>query len=145
MEGVSLLPYLQDKNIDLELTTFFETGVWLTPLMIINKQHLRYPNIVNILEVETPQNGALIINPYYRDSVMTAKDRMLRTDRWKLVYLPMKTGALYWLFDLKNDPDSKYDVSIEYPQIFKTMKTKLHQWMSQDKHRTWKNEHFIAK
>ena len=54
-------------------------------------------------------------------------------------------GEIFPDIDLKNDPDSKYDVSTDYPQVFKTMKTKLHQWMSQDKQRIWKDEHFIAK
>lgn len=143
IEGVSLLPYIEQTNSNLHLTTYFETGVWLTPLVALSENHMIYPSILDILEVPDIQTGTLAIKPKYKDIVIEARDRMIRTDDWKLIYLPMKKGAKYWLFDIKNDPTADIDVSKKYPTVLKEMKEKLIKWIEQDPQREWKNEHIV--
>jgi arylsulfatase A-like enzyme len=146
VEGVSLLPYLDTNNEqnNLNLEAYFETGVWLTPLAVLNRDHLKYPSALELLEVPNKETGTLAIKPQYINIDIEARDRMIRTDKWKLVYLPMKDGALYWLFDNINDPNGEIDVSKKYPQAFAEMKQRLINWLKKDNLRTWKNEHLVA-
>ena len=146
VEGVSLLPYLDANNAqnNLNLEAYFETGVWLTPLAVLNRDHLKYPSALELLEVPNKETGTLAIKPQYINIDIEARDRMIRTDKWKLVYLPMKDGALYWLFDNINDPNGEIDVSKKYPQAFAEMKQRLINWLKKDNLRTWKNEHLVA-
>jgi len=143
IDGVSLRPYIEKTDSNLHLTAFFETGVWLTPLATLNKNHMVYPSILDILNVPNIRSGTLAIKKEYENIVIEARDRMIRTDDWKLIYLPMKKGAKYWLFDIKNDPTAENDVSKKFPLVLKEMKKKLIDWIEQDPQRKWKNEHIV--
>lgn len=145
MEGRSLTPYLDDPDTNLNLAAFYETGVWLGPMPGIRSDHLKYPSLLKILEIPNKQTGTMSVKPKYRDIVIRARDRMIRTDDWKLVYLPMKEGAIYWLYDLRNDPENADDVSAQYPEVFARMKERLVQWMKQDRKREWQGEHLVMR
>ncbi len=59
--------------------------------------------------------------------------QMIRTDRWKLIYYPHLHK--YQLFDLKNDPDERIDLSsnAEYEQLQASLAAKLRAWLEQQK------------
>lgn len=133
MEGKSLVSYMDNRDTNLNLDAFYETGIWLAPLPEIKKNHLSYPSLLNILEVPDKNTGTLAVKPEFRDIVIEARDRMIRTDRWKLVYLPMKEGAVYWLYDVLKDPKGLNDVSSQHPEIVRELKDRLTAWMSEDK------------
>ena len=144
VEGVSLRPYFDNLEEELDLPAFFETGVWLSPMVVIKSDHLKYPSLLELLEVPDKEKGTLVIKKKYRGIVIEARDRMIRTDRWKLVYLPMKKGARYWLYDLDNDPQGNKDVSEQNPDMLKKMKLRLVDWMKKDRSMKWENEHLLA-
>ena len=62
---------------------------------------------------------------YFRD-----KQRMIRTDRWKLVHYPHLEK--YQLFDIASDPDELKNVieEAELQQVAMALKTKLKQWQA---------------
>ena len=70
---------------------------------------------------------------------------MIRTNKWKLVYLPMQEGAVYWLFDVINDAESRYDVSSLHPDVVGELKHMLIAWMTEDKDRQWHGEHLVSR
>ncbi len=145
MEGVSLTSCINSDCPDLALEAFFETGVWLTPLATLNDQHLRYPSAMEFLEVPNRATGTLGIKKEFRDIDIEARDRMIRSDKWKLVYLPMQKGAIYWLFDNETDPTGEIDISKQKSEVFADMKYRLVSWMSLDPERKWENEHIVRK
>lgn len=130
MDGVSLVPYLRGASVDLNLAGFNETGIWLTDLPGAPADHLRYPDLLELLEVPDKHSGTLAIKPEYRESIITAKDRMIRLGSWKLTYEPTTNGPRYALFDLANDPECLHDVKAAHPGIVCDLQRRLTDWIN---------------
>jgi len=141
VDGVSLLPYIDQRDVDLGLHAYAETGLWITPLPGRPQEHLAYPDILNILDVPDLHTGELVISPRYVDQVITAKDREVRTDRWKLLYSPLRNGALWSLFDLEHDPMCHHDISRRQSGVFHRLKEDLIHWMEKDPERRFVDGH----
>jgi len=141
MSGVSLANILDEDHEDPSLSAYFETGIWLTTLPGTHPEHVRYPDLLDLLEVSDPARGTLGLKPQYRDLIIEARDRMIRSGNWLLVYLPLRNGALYQLFDLARDPGCEADVADRFPEVVQELKTNLISWMRQDKQRTWNEDH----
>jgi arylsulfatase A-like enzyme/glycosyltransferase involved in cell wall biosynthesis len=116
IDGVSLVGCLNTDGVCPELDAFNETGIWIADVPGLPERHLRYPNLLELLEVPNRSSGTLSIKSEYCDTILRAKDRMIRHGRWKLVYQPLDRGYLLRLFDLENDPACQHDVSQQHPQ-----------------------------
>jgi arylsulfatase A-like enzyme len=132
-DGVSLIPYLNDADEDLDLHAYSETGIWLTQLPGMPENHLSYPNLLNLLDIPDKSSGALAIKESYRKIIILAKDRMVRKGDWKLVYVPLTTGEQYYLFNTKKSPKHQVDVSQQYPEIYQELKQILLSHLCWDK------------
>ncbi|QBQ54502.1 sulfatase [Nitrosococcus wardiae] len=141
MDGVSLVPFIEGMVNIPTLPAFNETGVWLTDLPCMPKDHLRYPHLMELLEVPDKQSGTLAIKPEFRDLIIIAKDRMVRMGPWKLTYQPLTSGALFKLFNLISDPDCRQNVYDQYPEIAEDLKQRLIAWMLEDPvYRRWQDK-----
>lgn len=129
IDGVSLTPYLTEPGTDLGLAAFNETGIWLTDLPGMPPDHLRYPDLLELLEVPDKTTGTLAIKPEYRDVIIAAKDRMVRVGPWKLTFQPTTNGARYALFNVVDDPECRNDLSSAYSDVVRDLKARLHAWM----------------
>ncbi|MGO8754170.1 MAG: sulfatase-like hydrolase/transferase [Gallionellaceae bacterium] len=132
MEGVSLAGLVRGEKQDLGLAAFNETGIWITDLPGMPEGHLRYPNLLELLEVPDKSSGTLAIKPQYHDIVFEAKDRMIRIGRWKLVYQPIEGGALYKLFNLETDPACQDNRIADEPELAEALKQKLLAWVAEN-------------
>ena len=117
MDGVSLVNCMSGEGDCPELDAFNETGIWLSDIPGLPEKHLRYPDLLELIDIPDRERGTLAIKQEYRDRIMTAKDLMLRRGRWKLVYQPLEEGYLLRLFDLDSDPDCQQDVAAKYPDV----------------------------
>ena len=129
MDGVSLVPYLNGDTNDINLAAFNETGIWLTDLPGMPADHLRYPNLLELLEVPDKLSGTLAIKQQYRRAIIAGKDRMVRLGSWKLTYQPTTSGPRYALFDLATDPDCRHDVADAHPHVVRELQRRLTEWM----------------
>jgi arylsulfatase A-like enzyme len=133
MDGVSLKPYLDGSGVDMELPALNETGIWVTDVPGMPVNHLRYPDLFDLLEVPDKQTGTLAIKQEYQDVVVKAKDRMIRHGRWKLTYQPLRDGARYALFDVERDPDCLCDVAVEHPKVVADLEARLRRWLGSER------------
>jgi hypothetical protein len=92
--------------------------------------HLRYPNILDLLEVPDKGTGTLAIKAKYRQVVIAAKDRMVCIGDWKLIYQPTTDGPLYELFNLKADPECRRNVAAAHPEIVSELQDYLEKWIN---------------
>ena len=136
MDGVSLVSYLKGQAPDMNLAAFNETGIWLTDLPGMPANHLRYPNLLDLLEVPDKFSGTLAIKQQYRQAIVAAKDRMVRVGSWKLIYQPTTSGPLYALFDLANDPECRHDLAPVHPDMVRVLQSRLTEWMDEDGRQT---------
>ncbi len=134
VQGVSLLPYLDGKEQNLDLTAYFETGIWLTSPPGLSSRHISYPDLFELLEIPDIRKGTLAIKHRYRNIIIDARDRMLRRDRWKLVRYALKQNAEYHLFDMDHDPECRRNVADKNPTVLKKLIQDLEAWLAVDKH-----------
>lgn len=131
MDGVSLAAALRGGP-EPELPAFYETGIWLTDIPGMPEKHLRYPSLLDLLDVPERRSGTLAIKPEIEATIIEAKDRMIRQGKWKLVYQPLEDGYLLSLFDIENDPGCRRNVIDMYPNVGSLLWEKLSQWMAAD-------------
>jgi arylsulfatase A-like enzyme len=129
MDGCSLVPLLDGTRRVPELDAFNETGVWVTHVPGLPEDHLRYPDLFQLLEVPDHASGTLAIKEVFRDVTIAARDRMIRAGRWKLVWQPLNEGHRLSLFDLSADPGCTKNVAADHPDVVVELSTRLEAWM----------------
>jgi len=132
VEGISLAPAIRGDEKCPQLDAFNETGVWVTHVPGLPEDHLRYPDLFELLEVPDRETGTLAIKSKYYDTVLRAKDRMIRRGPWKLVLQPLSVGAGVLLFNVEQDPNCSRNVAADYPEINEALSSRLRMWMTDD-------------
>ncbi|MGD9602576.1 MAG: sulfatase-like hydrolase/transferase [Gammaproteobacteria bacterium] len=131
MDGVSLAAMVAGGPCP-ALDAFNETGIWFTEIPGLPRGHLRYPELLELLEVPDRVAGTISLKPEYRDVIVAAKDRMIRRGHWKLVLQPLDDGAEIALFDVSRDPDCRVNVARDHPDIARELHQALVAWMDGD-------------
>jgi arylsulfatase A-like enzyme len=132
MEGVSLAQCFSAHGSCPSFDAFNETGVWIAEIPGMPEHHLRYPDLLELMEVPDRSSGTMAIKPEYTLRIMDAKDRMIRSGRWKLVYQPLESGYQLRLFDLDIDPECRVDVLDRYPETASQLRQALLSWIAED-------------
>jgi arylsulfatase A-like enzyme len=132
MQGVSLAGLMRGEPLRAALPAFNETGVWLTDLPGTPPNHLRYPHLPELLEVPDKSIGMISLKAKYVDIIVAAKDRMVRVGDWKLTYQPLTNGAIYRLFNIREDPSCLRDVISEHPRVAHELRGLLDRWVEED-------------
>jgi arylsulfatase A-like enzyme/glycosyltransferase involved in cell wall biosynthesis len=130
MDGVSLVGCLTEGGACPELDAFNETGIWIADIPGLPDGHLRYPDLLGLMEVPDRTSGTLAIKNEYCKAILAAKDRMIRQGRWKLVYQPLESGYVLRLFDLETDSACKQDVSAQHPEVKVELWERLQRFVS---------------
>ena len=136
MDGVSLAGCLSAEGVCPDLDAFNETGIWIADVPGLPDDHLRYPDLFELIEVPDRASGTLGIKPNYCPAILAAKDRMIRHGRWKLVYQPLESGHALRLFDLETDPACQHDVSAQHAAVTAELWKRLRHFLSVDTRQT---------
>ena len=133
LDGRSLVAALDGAGVPPSLA-FAETGLWFTRDIAGLSPSLRlpYPAIGELLEADDAHGGQLVLASRFTALTRLAKHRMVRDERWKLLYLPTREGAVYQLFDTLADPLELRDVAAEHPDQVARLRTELLHWMLAD-------------
>ena len=119
MEGVNLLPVLRGTGTEPDLIAYAETcylffpkAKAMTGLTAAERAEVvELSGAADTLEVDPSFRHNLVLRPAYRDAVINAKDRMVRTTRWKLIEIPGKTRPIRRLYDVLADPSQEHDLA----------------------------------
>lgn len=122
MDGASLADVVRGKHTMPELSAYYETGIWFTKIPVLGADHLHYPELPELLEVQNKVTATIGLKPSMHKLIIDAKDRALRIGRWKLVRLACKNGPEWLLYDMENDPDCTMDVGSKFPGIEEFMR-----------------------
>jgi arylsulfatase A-like enzyme/GT2 family glycosyltransferase len=132
MEGVSLKNRMDAVCNPPELDAFNETGIWISDIPGLPETHLRYPGLLELLEIPEHASGAFAIKACYQNTILAAKDRMLCSGRWKLTYQPLQAGCRLMLFDLDADPSCRHDVLADHRELAAALWERLGAWIARD-------------
>ena len=135
LDGRSLAPALVGRPLEPALA-YAETGLWFTEEIpgLARDLRLPYPGIARLTEVDTQHDDELVLQRAVRPLTLVAKHRMVRDDRYKLVYVPARSGVHWLLFDTREDPGEERDVAASHPDVVARLQGELWAWMQRDPH-----------
>lgn len=130
-DGVDLGPLLRGEKDDLGLRAYHETGLWMLPSGPHHGpgERIPYPPITGVSELDAAHEDDVVLKREFHDVVNVAKHRAIRSRDWKLIYIPLREGVRYQLFDLKTDPEQLHDVAAAHPEVVKELRENLLAWM----------------
>src|SRR5262249_763041 len=116
LDGRSLARAIDGRELPPALA-YAETGLWFTEDIagLPGELRLPYPGIARMTEVDHQHNDEVVLQRAIRPLTIVAKHRMVRDERYKVVYAPTRMGPNYMLFDTESDPLETHDVSLEHP------------------------------
>lgn len=120
--------HLAGGDQDQDLHAFFNTGIWLAPPPGMEPDHIRYPELLDLLEIRDKSVGTLALKRDFVALVNSARDRVIRRGCWKLVRLALRSGPAYWLYDIVNDSSLTADLSTRFPQVLIALQQELDDW-----------------
>ncbi|MDO6524831.1 sulfatase-like hydrolase/transferase [Motilimonas sp. 1_MG-2023] len=104
---------------------YYETGLWLAPPPAMPEQHLRYPELTELLEIPDKQTGTLAIKLQYQLAVEQARDKMLLHQDWALARLAMNSGYQYQLYNFVSDPSFTTNLASQHPELVNKLQSML--------------------
>jgi arylsulfatase A-like enzyme len=133
LDGMSLVPALEGAALSPRLA-FAETGLWFTEEVsgVPSALRLPYPGVAGMTEVDADHGDEVVLSREMRPLAIVAKHRMVRDDRWKLIYVPTRGGVRYFLYDTVTDPGETHDVASDHPGEVSRLKGELWRWMLSD-------------
>jgi arylsulfatase A-like enzyme len=146
VDGVSLAPAIGGAAVP-PLLAYAETGLWFTTEIpgLPDGLRLPYPNIGGLTEIDPEHGDEIMLQKGMRPITVVAKHRMVRDDRWKLVYAPTRAGARFFLFDTAQDPGETRDIAAEHPAEVTRLKNELFGWMLRDRDMRMQGEFLVPR
>lgn len=133
LDGRSLVPALRGEALEPRLA-FAETELWFTEEIpgLAPELRIPYPGIMALTELDARHNAEIVMRRDMTPITRMARHRMVRDDRFKLVYVPTRSGVRYMLFDTASDPGETNDVAAAHPAEVERLSAELWRWMLED-------------
>ena len=133
LDGRSLAPSLVGRAIEPRFAVA-ETELWFTEEIpgLSPEMRMPYPGIMALTELDGRHNAEIVQRKDMLAVTRMARHRMIRDERWKLVYVPTRKGVQYLLFDTLSDPAESHDVAAANRGEITRLRTELWAWMLQD-------------
>jgi len=146
LDGQSLAPALEGAPLAPRLA-YAETGLWFTEDIdgLPAEMRLPYPGIARLSEVDTQHGDELVLQKAMRPLTLVAKHRMVRDERWKLVYVPARAGVRWLLYDTQTDPGETVDVAAAHPDVLARLQGELWSWMRLDADMTERGGYLVPR
>jgi arylsulfatase A-like enzyme len=133
LDGRSLVPALRGEALPPRFA-YAESELWFTEEIPGLPPELRmpYPGVVGLTEIDSRHNAEIVLKKEMAPPTLMARHRMIRDERFKLVYVPTRAGVRYMLFDTATDPEERHDVAASLPNEVARLRAELWSWMLKD-------------
>ncbi|CAN5658876.1 hypothetical protein BH09MYX1_BH09MYX1_61650 [soil metagenome] len=132
LDGVSLVPAL-DGRATPKTFAYAETELWMGDVLgLPDALRLPYPTLAHLTEIDVRHGHELVLQRELEDVTTVARHRMVRDERFKLIYMPTREGPRYMLFDTVADPTEQTDVALDHPNVVQALQAELWRWMLSD-------------
>ena len=133
-EGQSFATWLTGDAKPETRPFYGETGFPFIQFKVAGVQRPPLPPMDELTGIDKSFNYQFVLKEQYRERLVQAKQRCLRTHDWKLVCTPTAQGTRHFgLFHLAADPQGEHDVATARPEVLAPLQAALEQWM--DDHR----------
>jgi arylsulfatase A-like enzyme len=131
-EGSSFASWLRGEGPREHRPFYGETGFPFIQFRVPGVERPQLPPMDEMTVIEKEFNYQFVLKPEYREPLVAAKQRCLRTRDWKLVCTPTVGGSRHFgLFHLATDPNGETDLATSRPEVLTPMRTALETWMDQ--------------
>jgi arylsulfatase A-like enzyme len=134
------LPIAQEPSLQF---AYGETELWFTEHAMEAGSRIMYPGVAGITELDDHDN--IVIQRRMLELTTVARHRMVRDERWKLVYVPTRKGVRYMLFDTRSDPNEVRDVAAAMPAELERLKAELWRWMLADSRMVKQGDYIVPR
>lgn len=132
VDGKSFLSLYKTGTMD-KRYAYGETGIWFEaekrPELFFQYQRIRYPDVTGISSVDFAADNQIVLSEQYRDLINIAKHRYIYDGRYKLIYMPTRSGVEYAMYNTATDPQEERNIYSSEPAVANTLKTELTSWM----------------
>jgi arylsulfatase A-like enzyme len=133
-EGQSFATWLHDTEPPVSRPFYGETGFPFIQFKVQGIDRPQLPPMDELTSIDKNFNYQFVLKEKYRERLIQAKQRCLRTHDWKLVCTPTAAGTRHFgLFHLTADPYGEHDLAAARPEVLTPLRTALERWM--DEHR----------
>ena len=144
LDGRSLAPAVEGAKIA-SSPVFAETELWIAAPFLPEALRLPTPPTAGLLTIDEAHGDELLVRPEVADLTLVARHRMVRDERWKLIYMPTRAGVAYALFDTANDPREVHDLFTSEPAEAQRLERLLWTWMLGDPRMTEQRGYLVPK
>jgi arylsulfatase A-like enzyme len=133
LDGESLVPALRGEPLSPRFA-YAETELWFTEEIpgLAPELRMPYPGVMGLTELDSRHNAEIVLRKDMTPPTLMARHRMVRDERYKLLYVPTRLGVRYMLFDTDKDPNESTDVSASLPNEVARLRAELWSWMLKD-------------
>lgn len=131
-QGQSFAGWLKGGETPVVRPFYGETGFPFIQFKVpgIDRPHL--PSMDELTGIDPAYNYQFVLKESYRERLVQAKQRCLRTHAWKLVCTPTAQGTRHFgLFFLPADPHGEHDLAAARPEVLAPLRAALERWMDE--------------
>ncbi len=131
-EGHDLSRWMREPEKAEPLPSYAETQFPFIQYRVPGVDRPELPPMDGLTEVDAGFNHQFVLRPEYREPVVAAKQRCLRTRKWKLVCTPAADGGRHFqLFHIAGDPHCRHELAAERPEVLGPMREALERWIDE--------------
>ncbi len=131
-EGKSFAPWIGNPGAARSQPFYAETGFPFIQFRVENVQRPPLPPMDELTFIDDGYDYHFVLKPEYEQRLVDAKERMLRTERWKLIMTPRADGGRHFrLFHIAQDKHCEHNVAAQHPEVLAAMKGALERWVDE--------------
>ena len=131
-QGRSFAGWMRGTETPAHLPFYGETGFPFIQFSVKGVERPKLPPMDEMTMIDEDYNYQFVLKPEYRERLVQAKQRCLRTRDWKLVCTPTAQGGRHFgLFHMASDPHGEKDLAESRPEVLAPMRAALERWMDE--------------
>ncbi len=131
-QGQSFAGWIRKTETPVYRPFYGETGFPFIQFTVPGVERPKLPAMDELTYIEKDFNYQFVLKEKYRDALIHAKQRCLKTRHWKVVCTPTAQGGRHFgLFNMTADRHGEIDLSSQRPEVLAPMQAALERWMDQ--------------
>jgi len=131
-QGKSFADWIRGAGTPEDRPFYGETGFPFIQFTVPGVERPKLPPMDELTWIDKDYNYQFVLKPEYRERLVQAKQRCLRTRKWKIVCTPTAAGGRHFgLFNMALDHYAETDVAPSRPEVLLPMRAALERWMDE--------------
>lgn len=131
-QGQSLRPWIEQPQSAKSRPFYAETGFPFIQFRVDGIERPALPPMDQMTYIDDQYDYHFVLRPEFEKPLIDAKERMLRTERWKLILTPTAEGKRHYrLYHLAQDKHCENDVATKRPEVCRAMQQALDRWVDE--------------